>query len=222
MLWDIDGTLLDSAGHGRAAFENAFAAVMGRPALPVEMAGRTDHLIALAMLDGSRVELPRLLERVAAEMERRKELIAREGWALPGAEEALRALHGRDGVVQSLLTGNLRSNAAVKLGAFGLERWLNLELGAYGSDPHEVRSDLVAVARERARARLGEPARVVLVGDTPHDVQAAHEGGAEAVAVATGPYSVEELHAAGAEAVLPGLEDLPALTAALGVDGPAS
>jgi phosphoglycolate phosphatase-like HAD superfamily hydrolase len=217
VLWDIDGTLVDSAGHGREAFEDAFAALTGREPAAVEMAGRTDHLIALAMLGDSRSQLPELMDGFMAQLERRKDMIARDGHALPGAEEALRALHGREGVVQSLLTGNTEAGAAVKLGAFGLERWLDLEAGAYGSDPHEARSDLVAVARGRARERYGEPAAIVLVGDTPLDVRAAHEGGARAVAVASGPYGVEELHAAGADEVLPSLEDLGALTSALGI-----
>ena len=100
--------------------------------------------------------------------------------------ETLPALHEADGVVNSLLTGNIEANAAVKVGAFGLDRWLDFEAGAYGSDPHERRSDLVAVARERAAARYGEPTGAVLVGDTPLDVLAAREAGARAVAVATG------------------------------------
>ena len=105
------------------------------------------------------------------EARRREETIAAEGRAYPGVAEVLEALHGRDGVVQSLLTGNIEANAAVKVGAFGLDRWLDLEVGAYGSDPHERRSDLVAVARERAAARYGEPTGAVLVGDTPLDVR---------------------------------------------------
>ena len=100
--------------------------------------------------------------------------------------ETLAALHGRDDVIQSLLTGNIRANAAVKVSAFGLDRWLDFEVGAYGSDPHEERSDLVAIARERAATKYGEPTGAVLVGDTPLDVRAAREAGARAVAVATG------------------------------------
>jgi phosphoglycolate phosphatase-like HAD superfamily hydrolase len=109
----------------------------------------------------------------------------REGHAYPGVADTLAALEARDGVVQSLLTGNIEANAALKVGAFGLERWLDFEVGAYGSDPHDERSELVAVARERVTAKYGEPTRAVLVGDTPHDVQAAREAGARAVAVAT-------------------------------------
>jgi phosphoglycolate phosphatase len=208
VLWDIDGTLVDSAGHGRYAFDDAFQAVTGRPFdARVEMAGRTDHQIAMEMLDGRDGELPRLLEELAAALARRQELIRVEGRAYPGTHEVLEALARTDGVAQSLLTGNLEVNAAVKVGAVGLERWLDFELGAYGSDPHEQRSDLVAIARERAEARLGQPVEPVLVGDTPLDVLAAQEAGARAVAVATGFSSYEELEAANPDAVLRDLSD---------------
>jgi phosphoglycolate phosphatase len=120
-----------------------------------------------------------------------------------------------DGVVQSLLTGNVEPNAAVKVGAFGLERWLDLEAGAYGSDPHERRSDLVAVARERAADRYGEPTGAVLVGDTPLDVRAAHEAGARAVAVATGFADPEALRASGPDAYLEDFADTAAAVAAI-------
>jgi phosphoglycolate phosphatase-like HAD superfamily hydrolase len=207
VLWDIDGTLVDSAGHGRHAFEEAFEAVMGRPPRPVEFAGRTDHQIALAMLDHDREALPRLLEQLATALEARKDAIRREGHAYPGVPETLAALHGRDGVVQSLLTGNIEANAALKVGAFGLERWLDFDVGAYGSDPHEERYELVAVARERVTAKYGEPTRAVLVGDTPLDVRAAREAGARAVAVATGFSDSEALRASEPDALLEDLRD---------------
>ena len=216
MLWDIDGTLVDSAGHGRHAFDDAYRAVTGRePPGPVAMAGRTDRQIALAMLEGTPAALPDLLEELMLGLERREAAIRREGRALPGAEEALRALAARSATVQSLLTGNLAANAAVKLGAFGLERWLDLDVGGYGSDPHEARSDLVAVARERAAAKYAPAVDTVLVGDTPLDVSAAHEAGARAVAVASGPYGVEELRDSGADAVLEDLADTAAVLGAI-------
>jgi phosphoglycolate phosphatase-like HAD superfamily hydrolase len=73
VLWDIDGTLVHSAGHGRFAFQEAFEAVVGREPEPVEFAGRTDHQIALAMLGGERDHLPRVLEELAGALEARKE-----------------------------------------------------------------------------------------------------------------------------------------------------
>jgi phosphoglycolate phosphatase-like HAD superfamily hydrolase len=218
VLWDIDGTLVDSAGHGRYAFDDAFEAVTGRPFdARVEMAGRTDHQIATEMLGGERAggRVPLLLDELAAALDRRKEQIRAEGRTYPGVPETLAALAGRDGLAQSLLTGNVELNAAVKVGAFGLERWLDFELGAYGSDPHEQRSDLVAVARERAERKLGERIEPVLVGDTPLDVRAARDAGARAIAVATGFSSLEELEAAGPDELLTDLSDTESSVAAI-------
>jgi len=207
VLWDIDGTLVDSAGHGRHAFEEAFRAVVGRDPEWVEYAGRTDHQIALSMLNGSADHLPAVLEQLAAKLAARREAIAADGRVYPGVRETLAALHAADGVVNSLLTGNIEANAAVKVGAFGLDRWLDFEAGAYGSDPHERRSDLVAIARNRAAERYGEPTGAVLVGDTPLDVLAAREAGARAVAVATGFAELEALKESEPDALLQDLSD---------------
>jgi phosphoglycolate phosphatase len=215
VLWDIDGTLVDTAGHGRFAFEDAFREVVGRDPEWVDYAGRTDHQIALAMLNGSHEQLPEVLKALAAQLAPRQDAIANEGHIYPGVRETLSALHEMDGVVQSLLTGNVEPNAAVKVGAFGLERWLDLEAGAYGSDPHERRSDLVAVARERAADRYGEPTGAVLVGDTPLDVLAAREAGARAVAVATGFADLEALRASEPDALLQDLSDTEAAVRAI-------
>ena len=215
MLWDIDGTLVYSAGHGRWAFNEAFEAVVGRQPEQVDFAGRTDHEIALAMLGEERDRLPRVLEELAVALEARKEALAADGYAYPGVAEVLEALHARDDVVQSLLTGNIEVNAAVKVSAFGLERWFDFEVGAYGSDPHERRSDLVAVARRRAAEKYGEPTGAVLVGDTPLDVRAARQAGARAVAVATGFSSLDDLRAAEPDALLHDLSDTEAALAAI-------
>jgi phosphoglycolate phosphatase-like HAD superfamily hydrolase len=215
VLWDIDGTLVDSAGQGRHAFEEAYEAVVGGDPEWVEYAGRTDHQIALSMLNGSAEHLPALLEQLVDRLAARKELIAEEGRVYPGVPETLAALHEADGVINSLLTGNLETNAAVKVGAFGLDRWLDFEAGAYGSDPHERRSDLVAIARERAAARYGEPTGVVLIGDTPLDVLAAREAGARAVAVATGFADLDALRESEPDALLQDLRDTQAAIRAI-------
>ena len=215
VLWDIDGTLVDSAGHGRHAFEDAFRVVVGGEPEWVEYAGRTDHQIAMSMLNGSSDHLPALLDQLAAKLAERRDAIAAEGHVYPGVPETLAALHEADGVVNSLLTGNIEANAAVKVGAFGLDRWLDFEAGAYGSDPHERRSDLVAIARERAAARYGEPTGAVLVGDTPLDVLAAREAGARAVAVATGFAELDALRESRPDALLQDLRDTDAAIRAI-------
>jgi phosphoglycolate phosphatase len=219
VLWDVDGTLVDTAGYGRDAFADAFEAVFGhRPAGNVPMPGRTDHEIAMALLErnglGSGEEhLPRIWEALADALRARQADIGADGRVLPGARDALAALDRRDGLLQSLLTGNIEANAAAKLAAFGLERYVDLEIGGYGSD-RAARSELVAVACERASDKHGReiaPGDTVMVGDTPLDVAAAREGGARAVAVASGPFGEAELREAGAEVVLPDLRDTGAV-----------
>jgi phosphoglycolate phosphatase len=123
----------------------------------------------------------------------------------------------RPAVVQSLLTGNIRSLAEVKLAPFGLTRHLDLDAGAYG-DAHEDRAKLVPLAWEAAGRAYGQRfggSSTVLVGDTPFDVAAALAAGARAVGVATGPFTAEELAAAGAHAVLPDLADTDRVLAAI-------
>jgi phosphoglycolate phosphatase len=225
VLWDIDGTLVDTAPHGSEAFAYAMERVTGRkPEELVPMGGRTDLEIALHLLEEGGVEdgegkLAEMEEALHAGLVAREEAIRREGRALPGAREALERLAAEPGVVQSLLTGNIERNAAVKLGAFGLDRFLDFEVGAYGSD-HRDRGELVAVARDKAERKLGRavpPEDVVLVGDTPLDVAAARRGGARVVGVATGRHDARELHEAGADSVLPDLLDTDRLLAALGL-----
>ena len=182
----------------------------------VSYAGSTDHQIALSMLEGEREHLPTgALRELEAALDARRDEIASRGRAYPGVPETLDALHEREDVINSLLTGNIEANAALKVSAFGLERWLDFEVGAYGSDPHEERYELVAIARERAAAKYGEPTGAVLIGDTPLDVRAAREAGARAVAVATGFSDVEELRAAEPDAVLADLSDTDAAVRAI-------
>ena len=186
------------------------------------MAGHTDHEIALAILERNGIgegaaHLPRMWEALADALVARQDRMAAEGRAQPGAREALEALRARDDVLQSLLTGNIEANAVLKLTAFGLEGLVDFGIGGYGSD-HRVRSELVAIACERASRKHGlglRPADAVLVGDTPLDIAAARAAGARAVAVATGPHRIEEL--AGADAVLPDLRDTAAVLTAVGL-----
>lgn len=225
VLWDIDGTLISTAGHGRYAFFEAFEAVFGRPAEDdpsVAMGGRTDHSIALEIMGMGGIEdperhLPAIYEALHTALKGRAGAIAAEGSPQPGVSEAIKAIDERGDAIQSLLTGNIEANALVKLAAFGLDDLVEMDIGGYGSD-HGVRSELVGIARSKALAKHGvdiPPERVTLIGDTPLDIEAAHANGARAVAVATGPYTVEELEQAGPEAALEDLSDTAAVLAAL-------
>jgi phosphoglycolate phosphatase-like HAD superfamily hydrolase len=227
VLWDIDGTLVQAGEVGRDIFTEAFQAVLGRApdrvaAKALAMAGRTDPEIALEFLaaheiaEGER-HLAAFSDALVTALAAKAALIQERGRALPGAREALAALDGTDGVVQSLLTGNVQPNALLKLASFGLDGYLDFEVGGFGSDHHH-RPSLVGVARAKAEAKYGtgfEGPATVLVGDTPLDVAAGRAGGARVVAVATGPYGVEELQATEADAVLADLRDTEAVLAAV-------
>ena len=224
VLWDIDGTLVHTAGHGRAAFSEAFARLFERPPADdeVPMAGRTDYAIALELLDhngvhGAQERLSGMFEELHAAPLRRRRPMAEAGHAQPGVREALLAVEDDPRFLQALMTGNIERNAQLKLAAFDLDGLVDLEIGAYGSE-RGARSELVDVARRKARAKHGidvPVAETVVVGDTPLDVEAARAAGARAVAVATGPYGTAELARAEPDAVLPDLRDTAALLAAL-------
>jgi len=230
VLWDIDYTLVNARGVGSELYTRVFTSRYGRPLpQPGSMAGRTDRAIArevlaLAGLDGGDQELQVFQDALNATAPafaaRARQVVS----ALPGAGAALAGLAalapdgpGSGPVVQSLLTGNIRPMAEIKLAAAGLTRHLDLEVGSYG-DLHEIRAELVAPAREAAAAAYGRDfggTATVLVGDTPLDVAAALTTGARAVGVATGHFSTDDLAAAGAHAVLPDLTDTAAVVSAI-------
>ncbi len=137
------------------------------------------------------------------------------GYLLPGVEALLQRLDTEPDVVQTVLTGNIAANAAVKLRVFGMDRWLDLRAGAFGSDHHD-RCALVPIACARAARLYGGPPEVVWVlGDTPKDLACARAGGARCLLVATGRVPYEELAELPADAVLHDLRDLDAITALL-------
>lgn len=212
VLWDIDHTLIENAGVSKEIYAAAFSALTRRPPeVPAATEGRTDRLIMSEMFRRHGLAEPRWADVEVALREAGAARLAelrRRGYVLPGVREALKTASLREDWVSSVLTGNIAENAQVKLGAFGLDELLDLPVGAYGADAVE-RAELVGVARVRIRQgrRFAEAAPVVLVGDTPRDVEAARMSGAAAVAVATGLHSTEELATAGASAVLPDLAD---------------
>ena len=219
ILWDIDGTLVHAGPAAREAFDLAVASVLERdvPDHGISMSGKTDPQIALEVMAAlhvaehdAREHLPAVLEGLTRELESAAHTIREKGRVHPGVEELLRRLHEQAGVVQSLLTGNLAANAALKVGAFGLEKWLDLEIGAYGSDDVD-RTRLVPIAIQKAKQRYGyafRPEDVWIIGDTPRDLACARAGGAKCLLVGTGRFSFDELVKEDADAVLPDLGDV--------------
>jgi phosphoglycolate phosphatase len=214
-LFDIDGTLVLTGRAGVRGMNLAFERLFGRAGAleNVPIAGRTDRAIVGDVLralgrEVSDEEVTRLrdayCESLSTEIHRP---VADPSGVLPGVEALLDRLAASGGPPAGLLTGNFARGAAIKLGHFGLfERFA---FGAFGDD-HRDRRDLVPVAisaAERAGVARHSPADLIVIGDTPLDVECAHAHGARAVGVATGPFSVEALSAAGADLVLETLED---------------
>jgi phosphoglycolate phosphatase len=219
VLWDIDGTLLRGGGVARDVFDEAVTAVLGRHPGDhrIPMGGKTDPQIALeilayaAMEDAEATEhLPAVLGALERGLAAAADEMRRHGMVLPGVPDVLRTLDADPSVRSTVLTGNTQANAAVKLAAFELTRWVDLEIGAFGSDDAD-RTALVPVALERARRLRGLPADaddVWVVGDTPRDLACARVAGVRCALVATGHSSLDELRATGADVVLEDLSDV--------------
>lgn len=222
VLWDIDRTLIDAGGLGVEWYRTALRAAAGLDLVRTPpFGGRTERWITLRLLtlhdlEPSEELVSRMHAELVAAAAREHVLLPDHGRALPGALAAVEALARRDDVVQSLVTGNLPEIARFKLAAFGLDTHLDFEIGGYGQ-LSEHRPELVLEAVRLARAKHAREFRTVVVGDTPHDVDAALRHGAVAVGVATGRCGAEELREAGAHVVLGDLADTAAvLDAVLG------
>jgi len=199
LFWDIDGTLLDTARAGIFAWEEAIREVLGdEPDMAtMQTAGLTDAEIALRVAAAHGHDDPRragdLLHSYAGHLPER--LAWRQGRVLPNVRENLEALAQRGDVVNMLLTGNVAAGAEAKLRHYGL--WDFFGAGGAFSIEGSDRPSIARHARELAAQHGGETPpgeRMVVIGDTPHDVSCGKVIGARTVAVATGPgYSLEDL-----------------------------
>jgi phosphoglycolate phosphatase-like HAD superfamily hydrolase len=226
VLFDIDGTLLLTAGAGRRAITTALAEAVGDVSgfHSVRFDGKTDPQIVGELLaaaghpgphDRSRVDA--LCERYVCLLESELRHPASVTRLMPGVPALLDRLEAERGVVLGLLTGNMVQGAALKLAAAGIDTG-RFVVGAYGSDAAH-RPELPAIAAARAAAHFGGRApagrEVVIIGDTPADVTCGRGIGARAIGVATGAYPLEDLAAAGAHAVFPDLAETEAVVAAI-------
>lgn len=204
VLFDIDGTLLRSGGAGRASMERALTEVFGSPgSSEYHYGGKTDRQIVRDLMrregftdDSIDAQMDQLLESYVAGLPGELESRSRTVLVCDGVIELLDALDKEERVVVGLLTGNIETGARAKLTAAGIEP-SRFRVNAFGSD-RELRPELPAVAQRRASELLGvevQGNRLVIIGDTPHDIQCGEAIGARAIAVATGGYSVEQLAA---------------------------
>lgn len=217
VLFDIDGTLLLSAGAGRRALTAAMAGEVPDSSVydQVRFDGKTDPQIVRELLlvanhpgaaDGVLIET--ICRRYVSFLEDELRHPRTTMTVMPGVVPLLQELERQSNVILGLLTGNVVQGAALKLSAAGIEpdRFV---VGAYGSDSAH-RPDLPAIAARRAEPHFGREPRgseVIIIGDTPADVTCGQAICARAIGVATGSYSVESLSAAGAHAAFPDLSD---------------
>jgi phosphoglycolate phosphatase len=211
VLFDVDETLVHTGGSGARSWMAAFQKLYGIPADigTHTSAGETDPQVAKETFVGVLGRDPADHELAALYAQYLLHL-AEDIWkskdyrVLPGAEQTLVALGGA-GVTLGLVSGAMEGAARTKLMPANLNRYF--VFGAYGSDSPQ-RPELTKIAIECAGRIYGglDPAKVMVVGDTPLDIAAAKAAGAVSVGVATGHYSVEQLRDAGGDHVLESLE----------------
>lgn len=219
VLWDIDGTLLSTGPTGRLALERgaSHASGLDMSTIPeVAMGGKTDPQIVAEILTAcglAQDAVERLLPAALREAERALAddagTMASEGSVHPGVAALLDRLAATDGVRQTLLTGNIAPNARLKLRTFGMERYFDFDIGAYGDD-HPNRDCLVPIALERAQRLRGAryaPEEVWVIGDTVHDLRCANAGGVRCLIVGTGQAGTDAVRTLDADAVFDDLSD---------------
>lgn len=218
LLFDIDGTLINSGGAGSVAWKQAFEELHGIPADIGKYtdAGMTDPDVGSLTFEAVLHRKPtahELAQLVQRRLEHLPEAVAAsKGYkVLPGVPERLRQL-SRYGHLLGIITGNSDGSARVKLQRGDLNRWFTF--GAYAS-AGLTRAEIVAEAVGRGQAILGEDvpnADILVIGDTPRDIDAAHAVGCTAIGVATGHYDKAALAEAGADHVIATLEEELPLT----------
>jgi phosphoglycolate phosphatase-like HAD superfamily hydrolase len=211
VLFDVDGTLIDSGGAGARSWKHAFDKLYGIPADigSHTSAGETDPVVARRTFEAAvrreptEPELARLFAVYLLRLS--EEVRTSEGYrVLEGVEDLLLMLSDA-GTMLGIVSGAMEGAARVKLSRADLNRFF--VFGGYGSDSDD-RAKLTQGAIDKAEMLHGHDIGlngVFIVGDTPLDVEAARAVGAVSVAVASGKFSVEELRSAGAGHVLPSL-----------------
>lgn len=213
LLFDIDGTLVDTGGKGMAALRKTALEVFGGDGPPLDLAGSTD----LGILENLYVHfgIEQSVEKTHAFFEAYHRHLADslesnpgEGRVLDGAVDLLESLVTKQHAQLALLTGNTSLGAQIKLRHYGLGQ--HFSFGAFGSD-RANRNELGMIALERALAITGRqyhPDRTLIIGDTPKDIACAHAIGARCLAVATGQFNADQLTEAGADWVIGSLREI--------------
>jgi phosphoglycolate phosphatase len=198
-IFDIDGTLLVTKDlvHWNAlhqAMIEAYGVDTTIEGIPYH--GKTDLSILRAAVGRAGVsefdfeaKLPVALEVVCREVEANHRQLAPK--VCPGIVQLLESLMV-NGKLIGVASGNLETVGWYKIDAAGLREFFSF---GFFSDRHESRAEIFRNALEHVNSQLGPAARVCFIGDTPSDVEAAKQVGAQILAVASGTFSLEELTA---------------------------
>jgi len=218
ILFDIDGTLINTGGAGAASWRLAFDELYGISADIGKFtdAGMTDPAVGRRTFEAvlnrkpERREFTRLMERRNFYLHQTVQ--ESKGYeVLPGVNELLPKLID-GGYMLGIVTGNVEAAAHVKLHRANLNRFFSF--GGYGSDSDE-RGEVTRIALERASQVYGEKVerdQAFSVGDTPLDVTGAHAAGIECVGVGSHHYTADQRREAGADYAITSLEEeLPPL-----------
>ncbi len=220
VLFDIDGTLIDSGGAGTKslglAFEELFCVKDAFKA--INMAGKTDIQIIregleLHCIQYSNGIIPEFLTVYVKHL--KNNIKKSNGHVKKGIREALNSLSSDKGFILGILTGNTEAGARIKLESFDLDSYF--DVGAFGDD-NEDRNNLLQIAIDKLHKQSSlkvSPGECVVIGDTPRDINCSKPYGAFSIAVATGPYSLKELEDAGADIVFEDLSDTSRLMSVL-------
>lgn len=224
VLFDIDGTILWSDGAGRRAMTRALRNAFGTSgSADYRYDGKTDRQIVrdLMRMEGHRddvidARMTTLLDEYVTWLHEELRSGETRIERFAGVLELLDALESREDRRIGLLTGNIEPGASAKLRAVGIDPGRFI-VSAFGSD-HEIRRELPAIAQRRAREDLGlhvDGDAIVIIGDTPADIDCGRAIGARAIGVATGRYTVDELASHEPVAVFPNLADTAAVMRAI-------
>lgn len=226
VLWDIDRTLLYVGDVDRQVYREIFQELAGRAAvtLPERGTGVPTPVVVHNLLTSNNVPdrdvavlAAKALTLLPVRLAEHRDDLNRDGKIMPGAVEALKAVRARTDLVQTVVTGNLKPNAIIKLTAFGLNGYIEVDIGGYASDDG-YRPNLVAIAQKRACQRYGigfTRHNTVIIGDSVEDANTGRIGGCSVIGIVSGTTARWQLQDAGADIVFDDLTDTAAVMEAV-------
>lgn len=201
ILLDIDGTILNGKGTGKRSIQAAMIKIFGTAGDidNYDLHGKTDPQIATDLLTkegyskDSIIKVLPILFDIYLSILKKEVKGGRALEVLPGVREFIKTIARNKNVIAGLLTGNIEEGAKIKLNSIKL--WKYFQIGAFGSDS-ENRNELPGFAIKRAKNKFGMEFKgkdIIIIGDTPLDIECGEEYNAMSVAVATGKHTTEEL-----------------------------